>query len=183
VDLEFVSGVRVQGELVSIAKQDHSNILMSFVDCTVTGPDGETLFQPDWGQYDMAVGEHIVSVYPGSADRARFDVYPPASRNESLAQTPSSRASTEFDLYQRVRDLRAAGTASEAALREIYIQACEQAPEAWLLVLELFELASTEGSLAAELLQSLQNLGQQSKQVKLLVERGVKLLDNPSLAA
>ena len=79
VVLEFLSGVTVKGHLDAVVKEDHRILLMSFSDCTVTGPEGEVLFQPDWGQYDMAVGEHIVSVYPGSADRARFDVYPPAS--------------------------------------------------------------------------------------------------------
>jgi phenylalanine-4-hydroxylase len=183
VELEFVSGVQVAGTLDSISKHQHKNILMSFSDCRVTDPEGEVLFQPEWGQYDMAVGEHIVSVYPGSADRGEYDVYPPVSKAETRVQAPSTQELTEFALYQRVRDLRENGRISERELTEIYALAREQAPQAWLLLLELLELAPSEGPLALELLASLRKQSQTSEQIQLLVERGIKLLDNPPLAA
>jgi phenylalanine-4-hydroxylase len=183
VELDFVSGVRVVGTLDSINKHQHKNILMSFSDCRVSGPAGEILFQPDWGQYDMAVGEHIVSVYPGSADRGEYDVYPPASKAETRVQAPSTQQLAEFDLYQKVRDLRENGGVSERELTAIYDLAHEQAPSAWLLLLELLELAPSEGPLAQELLACLRKQSQVSEQTKLLVERGIKLLDNPPLAA
>jgi len=183
VSLDFLSGVRVEGHLISITKQEHKILLMSFSDCTVTGPAGESLFEPGWGQYDMAVGEHITSVYPGSADRGRYDVYPAASREATRRPQWTDQDQVEFALYARVRELRDAVDPAEAALSELFTAAREQAPQAWLLFLELLELAPADGALVPPLREHLKNLGKSDAEWRVLIERGLKLLDNASLAA
>jgi len=183
VSLDFLSGVRVEGHLISITKQEHKILLMSFSDCTVTGPAGESLFEPGWGQYDMAVGEHITSVYPGSADRGRYDVYPAASREATRRPQWTDQDQVEFALYARVRELRDAVDPAEAALSELFTAAREQAPQAWLLFLELLELAPADGALVPPLREHLKNLGKSDAEWRVLIERGLKLLDNAPLAA
>ncbi|MEP5764746.1 MAG: aromatic amino acid hydroxylase [Halieaceae bacterium] len=183
VCLDFVSGVRVDGILQSITKQDHRLLLMSFSECTVTGPEGELLFDPAWGAYDMAVGEHISSVYPGAADRGRLDVYPPASREKTRHVEWSEQDQAEFALYQRLRDAREGGGVRESDLEEIRAEVQAQAPAAWLLLIELLELAPANSALAAALRQQLTALSGQQDEWHILIERGIKLLDNPSLAA
>ena len=138
---------------------------------------------PEWGQYVMAVGEHIVSVYPGSDDRARYDVYHAASREHTPRVSWSEAEEQEFALYQRVRDLREAGAVAEETLAEIAGEALKQAPGTWLLLLEVLELAPGDSTLAADLRGELHCLAESSAELKLLVERGIKLLDNPPLAA
>jgi phenylalanine-4-hydroxylase len=182
-NLDFISGVRVEGQLDSVTKQDHKIILMSFSDCTVTGPDGDVLFMPAWGQYDMAVGEHIVSVYPGSADRSRFDVYPPASPQQTRRIEWTDTELKEFALYQKVRNLREQDGADEAELGLVFDECLLVAPDAWLLLLELLELAPVESALATALRGALDALVENSPEQKMLVERGLKLLDNSPLAA
>ena len=137
--IDFVSGVRVEGWLRSIVKKRRRIVLLSFTDCRVTGPNGECLFQPDWGVYDMAVGETICSVYSGSADRLRFNVYPskPDSKTSNPVYTGADQL--EFDLYQRVRTLRE--TQSGSDLAELVDLAGRVCPDAWLLHQELSELA------------------------------------------
>jgi phenylalanine-4-hydroxylase len=181
VMLDFLSGVRVEGRLEAILKQDHKILLMTFTDCTVTGPEGEILFAPEWGQYDMAVGEHIVSVYPGSADRGAFDVYPPASRQTTRKVEWSEDELAEFELYRRLRELRESETASEDALATLFADAQQRAPGAWLLYLEMMELS--RGTQAGEIQAVLENLAAADANQQLLIERGIKLLDNSSLAA
>ena len=61
-DLEFASGVKVTGTLTGILRKSEKIALLSFSECTVTF-EGKTLFQPDWGVYDMAVGSKVVSVF------------------------------------------------------------------------------------------------------------------------
>ena len=183
VTLDFVSGIRVQGYLQSITKRDHRILLMSFTDCTVTGPNGEVLFEPSWGQYDMAVGEHVSSVYPGSADRARYDVYPPASAASTPVHSRTRQDELEFVLYQQLREAREAGAESVSALESLFVTVKQQAPEAWLLVLELLEITPHSSALYSELRAYLDTLAQRSEDLHILIERGIKLLDNPSLAA
>ena len=182
VRLEFLSGIRVDGVLDSITKQEHRILLMSFSDCTVTGPAGETLFQPAWGRYDMAVGEHIDSVYPGSADPSQYDVYPPASAHQTRRAQWSEREQREFELYRRLRELREAGT-DEAALAALAKDVDSDAPDAWLLWLELLELAPPGGALAAQLRDRLDKLAGRDPETAELVERGIKLVDTQQLAA
>ena len=87
----------------------------------------------------MAVGETICSVYSGSADRLRFNVYPskPDSKTSNPVYTGADQL--EFDLYQRVRTLRE--TQSGSDLAELVDLAGRVCPDAWLLHQELSELA------------------------------------------
>jgi phenylalanine-4-hydroxylase len=62
VKLEFRSGVTVGGSLTAIIRRDQKNLVFSFEQCTVTAHDGELLFDPAWGVYDMAVGDSVVSL-------------------------------------------------------------------------------------------------------------------------
>lgn len=183
VRLEFLSGIRVEGVLESVLKEDHRILLMSFSDCTVTGPEGERLFEPEWGQYDMAVGEHITSVYPGSADRSEFDVYPPASRRQTRRIEWTSQDEREFALYRKLRELRESHRPGEQDLAGLLGRVEAEAPDAWLLWLELLELAPPSTPLAAELRRGLKRLAQTGEETRLLIERGIKLLDNQTLAA
>lgn len=57
LNLQFVSGIVVDGLLEKIERKEGLNILFSFQNCRVTAADGELLFDPAWGCYDMAVGE------------------------------------------------------------------------------------------------------------------------------
>jgi phenylalanine-4-hydroxylase len=182
-EIEFLSGVRVQGELDSVTKRDHKIILMSFSNCTVTAPDGTVLFQPEWGQYDMAVGEHIVSVYPGSADRARFDVYPAASSASGSRTCWSEEDEREFALYQSLRELRETGAAAEDRLAELFTQSRDLGPGSWLLLLEILELLPADSALAVQVRAALAELTAISAELDALVKRGIKLLQHSSLAA
>jgi phenylalanine-4-hydroxylase len=183
VVLEFLSGITVRGVLDSITKHDHRILLMSFSDCAVTGPAGEMLFEPAWGQYDMAVGDHVTSVYPGSADRARFDVYPPASPKKTRKAAWTEQDQREFALYQQLRTLRESGKYDDTALGSLWESVKRDAPSAWLLWLELLELAAPQGALAPGLREGLENLAKSRPETALLIERGIKLLDNHKAAA
>ena len=69
-------------------------MIFSFKDCTVTHKN-QTLFKPEWGIYDMAVGEKITSVFSGVADK-----YIDSKKNPSCQQkkhTKSSIHKSDFD--------------------------------------------------------------------------------------
>jgi hypothetical protein len=126
----------------------------------------------------MAVGEHITSVYPGSADPACFDVYPPASHRQTRKVAWGEQDHREFELYRQVRNLREAGSVDEKNLSELLEAVRSGAPGSWLLWLELLELAPAGGRLAAELRDGLEKLAQSDPELRQLIERGVKLVDN-----
>ncbi|MGK0367762.1 MAG: phenylalanine-4-hydroxylase [Thermoproteota archaeon] len=57
--LKYKSGVSVVGDVTGITKKDGKNIIITFENATVKNPQGETLFAPDWGTYDMTVLDHF----------------------------------------------------------------------------------------------------------------------------
>ncbi len=177
VRLEFVSGVTVAGWLKQIAKEDGKIVLMSFKNCHVSGPAGEILFDPAWGNYDMAVGEKITSVYAGSADRLRFNVYPSKSGRTgpaSRVSTYTNREKYELSLYQQVRNFRE--ESRSVGLDTIVKDALSSSPDAWLLHLELLELMtadrSFDGPLKARLEQNLDRIGKSLPEVARFITRG-----------
>ena len=65
--VEFASGVVVSGHVESILRHERKLLLITFTNCRVTFGD-RVLFEPAWGNFDMAVGARIASVFNGAAD-------------------------------------------------------------------------------------------------------------------
>src|SRR5438874_10194668 len=64
-NLEFESGITVDGKVDKVLRRNGKVLLISFSNCTAKYGD-RVLFDPDWGIYDMAVGERIGSVFNGA---------------------------------------------------------------------------------------------------------------------
>ncbi|MEY2547502.1 MAG: phenylalanine-4-hydroxylase, partial [Verrucomicrobiota bacterium] len=102
------------------------------------------LFDPAWGEYDMAVGERITSVFNGPADKdAYLDVA--LVPKERTIKVPSDEKRKKLEnLYQQVRDIRERKVGYER-LGEIWeTQQAEHADD-WLLSMEIFELLDDAG--------------------------------------
>ncbi|TVQ15370.1 MAG: aromatic amino acid hydroxylase [Balneolaceae bacterium] len=143
--LAFESGVVVAGQLRNVTRRAENLLLMTFENCTVTGPDGTILFHPDWGVYDMAVGGSITSVWSGSADKEKFNVYPPKSTKTTIKDEPTASELRLYNLYSKVRNMRDTGTANDETCREVVRLLNEEYPKEWLLRLELLELIRKNG--------------------------------------
>ena len=71
IRLEFVSGWTLEGRLRSLISKDGKNLVLQFQDCHVK--KGNVIyFKPEWGVFDLAVGEKVRSVFGGPADRVAF---------------------------------------------------------------------------------------------------------------
>ena len=138
--LEFSSGVVVEGMLREIMSRNGLNILLTFVECRVEGPRGEVWFEPEWGTYDMAVGEELSSIFGGPADKSNYSFINHKSDycNLRVDYPPSKRQL--FALYQRVRRMREQGQGQVAELQQIYGEVKQLAPDNWLVPLEIAEL-------------------------------------------
>jgi hypothetical protein len=62
----------VAGKVENILRRDGKLLLITFSNCTAKYGD-RVLFNPDWGMYDMAVGERISSVFNGAADKDAYN--------------------------------------------------------------------------------------------------------------
>ncbi len=139
VKLNFESGVTVEGILKNVERKKEKIILMSFSDCLVKFED-IILFQPDWGIYDMAVGEDIISVYSGPADPDSYgiQVEPPVEKTHKISY--SRKAKRLHLLYKIVRDYRNVKRLP-GVLESVLAELEKQYPDEWLLATEIFEEA------------------------------------------
>jgi phenylalanine-4-hydroxylase len=137
-ELEFLSGVKVNGILLEKIFKNGKLLLLSFSDCSVTY-EGKTLFRPEWGTYDMAVGNRIISAFAGPADPDSFGVEYPVPVEKTHHITHSQKAKELHSLYQQVRDIREKNCGF-ATLPAIWEELRTQHPDNWLCSLEILEL-------------------------------------------
>jgi len=137
VHLEFLSGISVRGRLEDVLRQEQRNLILSFSDCTVTTLNGRTLFQPEWGRYDMAVGGRIASVFGGVADRERFQLYKPLPRT---ATPPEPLNAELMAAYEMLDKSQRGGLALDTAQQHLIQSALSDYPAEWLLRAEILRM-------------------------------------------
>jgi len=137
-EFEFTSGVTLRGILRDKIFRNGKLLLLSFSDCHVTC-EGKSLFLPEWGTYDMAVGSRIVSAFAGPADPDGFGLeFPvPVEKTHRIVHSPEEKKL--HSLYQQVRDIRENNCAF-ATLPSIWQELKTNHPDDWLCSLEILEL-------------------------------------------
>ncbi len=170
--LKFASGVQVEGDLRQLTRHDGKLLLLSFDNCTARLGD-ELLFKPEWGSYDMAVGERIASVFQGAADKDAFEQEPLLAR-ERTAKGGSPDAE-RCDLYQR---LSAARESQEAIDLGVTWASAQRHPEDWLLSLQVAEVARKRGerALSREIEEALSSRAEREPGLRTLIDRGLESL-------
>jgi len=140
--LELESEVKVEGKLQSLLRKEGKIILMSFSDCSVKF-ENEVLFEPDWGVYDMAVGEKIVSAFFGSADPNGFDLDfdPPSEKTHRFTYT--AEENRLFELYAQVHEMSKQNIRA-ADFSAVWEEIKNDFPKEWLLPSEMLEILSGE---------------------------------------
>ncbi|MCM2272558.1 MAG: aromatic amino acid hydroxylase, partial [candidate division Zixibacteria bacterium] len=176
-DLTFDSGITVSGRLEKITRANGKLILLSFADCAVTAGD-KLLFKPEWGIYDMAVGEKIVSVFHGAADKDAYEQVALVPRERTIKVQPDLKTRKLYNLYQHIREIRD-GKSSTELLPELWKILLEEHREDWLASLDILEIMVKQ-----ELHRDLQPLvrewldrkAAENPANKALIEDGLKLL-------
>lgn len=179
--LTFDSGINVQGTLESVTRKDGNILLMTFTNCTVHDENGDVLFKPEWGTYDMAVGHRIASVYSGSADKENFNVYPPKSDKTTIKDEFTEKELTLFKMYDEVAKMRESGRADISKIEQFVGSLETDYPKNWLLRMEILELLNknTNGSgenLRTKLQSQLEALKSHSDQYEDVITAGLESL-------
>ncbi|MCG8183826.1 aromatic amino acid hydroxylase [Tenacibaculum piscium] len=176
IKLEFESGVLVTGNIITGTRDLRGKILIiSFKNCTVTYQN-ETLFEPSWGIYDMAIGKKVVSAYSGPADVTSFENLGKVSETKTHKITYTKNQQELYTLYAEVREMREQKQATNSNIETIFQRLKKEFPTDWLLVLELYELSVENNfSIKNELEKYLENL-KSNKSYKALIENGLHLL-------
>ncbi|KQR71443.1 aromatic amino acid hydroxylase [Pedobacter sp. Leaf176] len=138
-NLVFESGIYVEGLVKDIVVENEKIVLISFTDCKVTESNGNVLFKPEWGMYDMAVGAHIVSVFNGAADKDAYEEIVLISKEKTGKIVYDEKTTDLHKLYKTVREIRESATGFEK-LETIFKQLKLNHRNDWLCALEILEL-------------------------------------------
>ena len=177
LNLEFNSGVQVTGRLEKITRNKGRNLIFSFQDCKVIY-NGQVLFDPAWGIYDMAIGENITSAFAGPADPDAFNLSypPPVETTHRLVHSDAARKL--HVLYDKVRVMRGKRPDTETLVSTWQTLKTEY-PEEWLLPLEIVEELSKlkdKSGIADEIISHLTSRHGSDDEISGLIENGMQLI-------
>jgi phenylalanine-4-hydroxylase len=179
--LSFDSGITVNGLVKNILSSNGKIQLITFDNCTVTNNEGKLLFDPSWGVYDMAVGEKIVSVFCGAADKDAFVEIAHKSNKETHHITYDFNTLELHRLYQQVRDRRQKG-GNYGFLGNVWLQLQKNHHDDWLCALEILEILEheeVEPQLALEIRTFLEQRAINEPGYKKLISDGFYLIKHP----
>jgi phenylalanine-4-hydroxylase len=176
--IEFESGVIVSGRVEKIVRQNSKLLLITFSSCTVKRGD-QVLFDPSWGEFDMAVGEKISSVFNGAADKDAFLEVALVPKERTIKVPSDAKRKKLESLYQQVRDIRERKVGYER-LGEIWETQQAQHPDDWLLSMEIFEILDEVGQqpeLKERVAKFLKQVASTNKDKQTLVDWGFRLVE------
>ncbi len=179
--LVFESGIEVTGNVNEILIKANKVLLISFVGCTVKEENGNILFKPEWGTYDMAVGEKIISVYNGAADKDSYEETVFVSNEQTHKVVYDEITKKLHALYQKVRDIRE-NEAGYEELNSIFETLKTEYRTDWLCALQILEIVYHRGLNAAfekELRIYLEVKAATEKEYTKLINDGLHVIANP----
>ncbi len=177
-NLDFINGFRVQGIVTNIVRQQEKFLYLTWSDCTVSR-GGQIYFEPDWGEFDMPVGEGVTSVFGGPADRASYGDYQMGGvSTQPGRQSPYTADELKiFDCYAKVREIRR--SINPDAYENVVKTILADFRDEWLLALEVWEIgqnAKMSSALSNKVFELLVS-GQDSKNAERneLIAKGIKI--------
>lgn len=177
VQMKYNSGVIVTGQIKNILKISNSAKIITLTNASAKLAD-KVLFDPAWGDYDIALGEKVVSVFGGPADRKEYGETDDFVAARVQQPNYTDKQKDIFSLYQLVRDLRKSASTSPDDLQKIFNQCVETATDQWLLFVELLEIChykKINTAVKAKILNHLENLKLTHHQISPLIEDGLRL--------
>ena len=176
LSFEFESGVKVAGvNITGIRNLSGKIMIIQLRECTVSYKEN-ILFKPEYGTFDMAIGNDIISAFAGSADPESFiGLYNKTCKKISaLSEPPSPKVDLEI-LAQKIRDLRLSKSYDKKTLVGLFKTLKFKHPNNWILPLELLELAKNQ-DLKVKINKHLQEVGEKNPKLKSLIGGGISLI-------
>jgi len=180
-ELNFESGITVNGIIKTILSTDGKIQLINFANCTVKDKEDKVLFDPSWGVYDMAVGEKIVSVFCGAADKEAFVEVAYKSNTDTHHPVYDFNTLELHKLYQQVRNRRQNG-GDYGFLGNVWFKLQKNHYYDWLCALEILEILEheeVEPELAREIRTFLEQKAVNEPEYKKLIGDGFYLIKHP----
>ena len=137
--LEYENGFIVSGFLADILRLKNKNLLFKFEDCTVVH-DNTLYFHPNWGEFDLACGHKITSVFGGPADRLSYGEVQDFKANRIKKPKINQKKKDLMKSYKEIYKIRHSKLKNEASIIKIFDKIKRNHNDQWLIGLEVYEL-------------------------------------------
>jgi len=181
LSLEFENGISVRGKLKGITFNDNKLAILSFNDCVLSLSEDSQLQRFEFSDFDLPVGEKIVSVFSGAADKDAFEEIIPVSATATAHPMYDDRTKVYHQLFAEVRAIRETGE-GYGTLVDIWNALLEGHPDDWLCSLEILELLVQQRLLAnlqAKMREHLQAKAKEHPELEKLITDGFYLIEHP----
>jgi len=179
--LIFESGIELEGNVQTILKPGDKILLITFDDCLVIEKNGNVLFMPEWGTYDMAVGASILSVFNGAADKDSYEEITQISKQQTNHHVYDEKTIELHRIYATIRSIRE-GIDSIDELPALFHTVKKNHRQDWLAALEILEIVHHKivlPSLKKELTIYLELKAINEKDYTKLINDGLHVIANP----
>ena len=177
----FEEGIEIDGILKEIINHGNKLILMVFDDCTVKNAEGEFLFRPEWGTYDMAIGDRIISVFNGAADKDAYEEITHISDKQTHKIIYDEQTLKLHEIYKYIRSIRENFVDYEQ-LPALFNALSTSHQEDWLAALEVLEILNHK-QLFPELEQEVRVYLERKAKIETehtkLINDGLHVIKNP----
>ena len=180
-ELTFESGIMLTGIVTGILKSEDKVLLLSFEDCWLKEKNGNILFKPEWGTYDMAIGERIVSVFNGAADKDAYEEISPISKQQTRHHVYDDKTRELHQIYAKIRAIRE-GSEDTDALPQLFDTLKKNHRLDWLASVEILEILHHNDILPAfkkDLEIYLELKSTNEKEHTKLINDGLHVIANP----
>ncbi len=176
IKLEYNSGLLLNGIIKEFVLDKNKHvILISFIDCQIQFKD-KVLFDKNWGQYDLVIGEKIVSCFPGSADKKSFSEKKYDYKSQTIKVNYSQLEKKMHEFYSEVAKIRDSSSGYNK-LKIIFEKLKSNDSQEWLLLIEICEIIKNyDKVLFEEIKNYLNNLSVIRNDLKKLISDGLKVL-------
>ena len=176
LSFEFESGIKVKGVNITGMRNVAGKIMIiQLSNCTVTYKE-EVLFKPEFGVFDMAIGNEVVSAFAGAADPCSFPSLYRASKPSFSSKETNDKTLALNELAQKIRNIRTSGSFSEENLDNVFGELKQDHPNNWLLPLEVLEL-SKGAVLQTRIKKHLSKLAIEKPSLRGLIASGFELIN------
>ena len=176
VHLVFASGVELKGELVRELRENGKLLVLTFKNCLVQQRD-HILFEPAWGEFDLGIGQSVVSVFSGPADKQSYGNTEDQFQPSQIAPRVYTQKEKEiFKIYKDVGELKSSENALKKEKIQKILNQIKAHPDAlWLVGLELLEQSQEFQDIKNQIVIYLESLEKKDSSLSTYLQDGISL--------
>ena len=143
IKLEFEGDMILSGKIMSILKNNSKIIIITFENCTLKYRD-KTLFEPEWGNFDLVCGSKVTSVYGGVCDSSKYFSKVPIDNKKYEKLNLNNEKEIDFTLNNFFKKIKESSEPelNINELKKIYLDTNNKGINDWLLKFEFLQVTN-----------------------------------------